>query len=1249
MRVLYIILSVVLFCSFSLDKLSAQDPCVNGSMTLTYDSIDYVNGPPTLLQTQYNGNYSYQWYLNLAPIPGADSSVLIATTTGLYYVQVTGNSCVTNTGSVTIYNSPVVNLSINPSTGYICEDSGDSISFTASSNPSGASFEWYNSNNVLVATGSSFTTGTIDTYRVVASYIDGNGMVGKDSSDVILKNYNPTPINITASDTNFCNSGGLPIVLSATPVVGVYSWNTGSTQTSSIAFSPGWYHLHVIDNDGCEHRDSIELEGGSLLVPPITTTSNYVCDGVEAVLSTPSCIGCSYQWFEYTGNNMAGIPINGATDTAYTINNINAVGDFYVVVEQANGCKGASAIINIQNAQFTVDVEASDSTFYCDNDSVLLTGTSFSGGYYTWFEGSVPIVGAAMISDSTIWVNNSTVMGVNVEVVKPNGCLAMSNTIYIADSGATLDLGADTVYLCQGDTTTLNATMSANAANVTYVWRLVDGTFLSGSSGSSYDASLANTYVCEGSSSNGACIYRDTIVVENYPALVPSITTTSNYVCNGVAATISTSFCAGCSYQWYEGGLAIPGAIDTAYTVYIGSGSYHVVVVDWNGCVGTSSIVNIYDTNFTVEVTASDTTFYCDSDSILLTGTSFSGGYYTWFEGNTPVAGGAIDDSTLWVNNSTVMGVNVEVVKPNGCLAMSNSIYIADSSATLDVTTDPGAYCNGLITASTSPVASSYQWMDGNGSILTGEIDSTFFATQPGTYIGEVTYPSGCVLRDTIVLGHDPTFNVEIQTSGNLGCPYAPDTLTAFATGGNTPYAYLWNSGEVTESINVSYYRDNGGGVFMVTVVDPNGCYVSDSFEVVAVQRDTIDYILAPDSMLNICATLPLNPVECSISSAFFGIVDSTTVGCYDYTAGSVAEVIDTLLIQLVDTSNLACRETEVRIGTASCVWAGDADDDQVVDNVDVLYLGMSHGSTGTTRVNAGIDYDCEPSYDWAMTVGSPAINVKYSDTDGSGLVDDNDTMAIAQNWGLLHLRGANVVGQVIIEVDTATVNPGDDVDLAILMHDTVVNMVSGAYGLAFTINYDIGFVDTNTVYVGFDNSWIGTVGVNAIGMYKDFYDHGQTEVVVTRTDHQNVSGVGEVARMNFTIKDDVILRGPSPKLNLTISNVTFIDSAGLSIGVSPHPSQVLIIDPILAINTPEKVENKIVVYPNPSNGNITIQSKQSIEEVVVYNALGQPVCRQVVNGGYRQELNLKEPATGIYWIVVKTQEGLSKRKILIK
>lgn len=83
---------------------------------------------------------------------------------------------------------------------------------------------------------------------------------------------------------------------------------------------------------------------------------------------------------------------------------------------------------------------------------------------------------------------------------------------------------------------------------------------------------------------------------------------------------------------------------------------------------------------------------------------------------------------------------------------------------------------------------------------------------------------------------------------------------------------------------------------------------------------------------------------------------------------------------------------------TGTVVYSGDTDDNGVVDERDILPLGLHWQSTGPVR---GENPDCE----WGMSAAhqwDPLI-ATYADADGSGIVDADDICGLANNWEMDH------------------------------------------------------------------------------------------------------------------------------------------------------------------------------------------------------------------------------------------------------
>jgi hypothetical protein len=70
-------------------------------------------------------------------------------------------------------------------------------------------------------------------------------------------------------------------------------------------------------------------------------------------------------------------------------------------------------------------------------------------------------------------------------------------------------------------------------------------------------------------------------------------------------------------------------------------------------------------------------------------------------------------------------------------------------------------------------------------------------------------------------------------------------------------------------------------------------------------------------------------------------------------------------------------------------------------------------------------------------------------------------------------------------------------------------------------------------------------------------------------------------------------------------------------------------------------VTDELLIYPNPNNGSFKIvNGKSNINQVEIYNVLGQLVLKQYYNAALAVEINVKELPKAMYIVLVKNSEG---------
>ena len=322
-------------------------------------------------------------------------------------------------------------------------------------------------------------------------------------------------------------------------------------------------------------------------------------------------------------------------------------------------------------------------------------------------------------------------------------------------------------------------------------------------------------------------------------------------------------------------------------------------------------------------------------------------------------------------------------------------------------------------------------------------------------------------------------------------------------------------------------------------------------------------------------------------------------------------------------------------IGSAIAnVWPGDCDYDLQANNVDLLTLGIAYGATGSQRANATTTWQAEPSTDWSQSIALGA-NYKHSDTNGDGIIDLNDTLAITQNYGQTHtfrLQNPNQNGDVqstpILYLNPVQDTVGELNYAYVDIYLANASMpVSDLYGLSFTINYNNTLVQSGTVSTDFTGSFIGAKNTSMITLARDNFATGQNDIALCRFIHTEVNGYGYVGTMRILTENVASISN----LEITLSNIKAINSQGVSIPLSGQGCQV-VIDPNVSVNSLPSV-NHIGLYPNPANESVMIQSNVS-ERVEVINMLGQ-VVYAVATSGTTTIINTTEFEPGMYFVSV--------------
>lgn len=448
-------------------------------------NYDFCQGTTTTL-TGPNGLSSYQWNT------GATTQSISPTFPGVYSLTVTdGNGCEgIDTINLGWYFAPLVNLGpdINVCTG----GPGVTVSATAGF----ANYLWSTG-----ATTQSINVTAGGTYSVIAS--DANGC---QAFDTILATLVPA-VSISLANLDLCP--GEPALLDAGAGFVSYLWSNGSISQFIQPTTAGTYSVSVTDANGCDGTASATL---NFFAAPTVSAGPAIQDFClgDTLLLTASGAFPSYTW----SNGSLGAMLN-----------VTAAGDYSVTVSDANGCEASDTVT--VNAFPVPTVFLGADTALCDGGSLTLdAGAGF--GSYLWSNAA-----------NTQTITTSATGNFGVTVTDGNGCEGADEIAISISAPVVVNLGADTIPLCQNGELLLDAGPGLQ----TYLWsngQSIDQYLVVTDSGQ-YSVTVTNAAGCTGN---------DGIVVTLVP--LPPFEVESVIVCPGETATLDAGS-GFTSYAWSTG------------------------------------------------------------------------------------------------------------------------------------------------------------------------------------------------------------------------------------------------------------------------------------------------------------------------------------------------------------------------------------------------------------------------------------------------------------------------------------------------------------------------------------------------------------------------------------------------------------------------------------------------------------------------------------------------------------------------
>lgn len=329
-------------------------------------------------------------------------------------------------------------------------------------------------------------------------------------------------------------------------------------------------------------------------------------------------------------------------------------------------------------------------------------------------------------------------------------------------------------------------------------------------------------------------------------------------------------------------------------------------------------------------------------------------------------------------------------------------------------------------------------------------------------------------------------------------------------------------------------------------------------------------------------------------------------------------------------------------------VWPGDTDENGIVNHFDLLNIGLGFGTSGPERPGATIIWVAQPAPAWQQATPASNVNYRHLDTNGDGIVDAADTLALISNWGEETPFAPPPFEEVARSEDAAiyiqpdTVVLGEPATFNIMLGEPD-SEVAEVYGLAFSILYDTAAVTEGSAGTSFFNSWMGTAGTDLIGLSKDNYNEGRIDVALTRIDGLEVSGSGAIGQLHITIQDVIFFQRDDYDLPFSIEDVYLITSQEEVIALQGMSTTSLVEEGIVGTGQ-VRAGFRLQAFPNPVREHLYIQ----LQGANLHRALLMSADGRVVVTSTDGVLPVRQLPSGLYSLQVWTDKGQASQRIMI-
>lgn len=583
-------------CSVSQPAVVAQASIINIAANVTQIGCSGQSNASIALNVSGGvAPYSYQWS------NGAVSSVITSLSAGTYSVTVTDNNgCYQNQPFTISQPQPLIQAVVNASSTVLCNANATAnINLNVTGGTLPLAYNWSNgstSQNLMNVHSGSYS----------CTITDANGCTANSAPVVILQptvTLSSSVIQVQNVSCTNLSSGSVAISVNGGMAPYTYVWSNGSSTQNLNNLIAGTYLLTVTDDMGCVASSSATVQGPAVFLKVSGTSKNINCNGSTTGEINATANGgippYTYAW------------ANGLTTPSLTQ---LPAGSYKVNVTDNYGCTDDTMFV-ITQPDSVLSIAISVTPVSCNGNNTATATALVMGGTspytFQWSNGS-----------TTTAINNLPAGTYAVTVKDAAGCESNQSVLITASPNAlTANLNSTDANCLQGIAAQLQLNVNGGTAPYTYAWS-------NGMTTSSLQNISAGIYSVIVTDVNG-CTFNIGKEIRDISVLSVMANGPTEF-CVGGFVKLSTSLMESATYQWYQDGQTLTGAVSSSFTTPA-TGAYTVAVT--NTC-GTfiSNAINV-KVNSIGNYYVSPNVIICPSEGETTTLAAYGGSYYKWDPG----------------------------------------------------------------------------------------------------------------------------------------------------------------------------------------------------------------------------------------------------------------------------------------------------------------------------------------------------------------------------------------------------------------------------------------------------------------------------------------------------------------------------------------------------------------------------------------------------------------------------------------